>query len=363
MKVLIISTVGLIYDGITSVIREYIKAMDLDGLDIYVADTIRTEDSIRSELEVAGCKLVSLPSRRESTLSYFFELTKFIKQKKIDIVHAHGNSATLTIEMMAAFIGGCKCRIAHSHNTRCDQRRADRLLRPWFKRLYTQALACGNDAGKWLFEDKPFIVLNNGRDLERFKFQKEIRNCIRNEYGIGERLTVGHVGGFVPQKNHSFLLEIYDSLLKKNPDVCLFMIGDGANRAYIEKKAQEMGILNKIVFTGNIDNIPDLLQGMDIMVLPSLFEGLPLVAIEWQASGLPCVLSDTITKECAITDLVLFESLENDANTWAELILSKANMDDREEHSKEASNMIRNAGFDIKDNAKFLRSIYSNCNN
>lgn len=360
MKILIVSTVGLIYDGITSVIREYIKAINCEGLELYIADTIRTEETVRRELESEGCTLVPLPSRRSATTAYFLKLARFIKREKIDIVHAHGNSATLTIELLAAWIGGCKRRIAHSHNTRCDQVRADRLLRPLFRRLYTDAVACGMEAGKWLFENKPFTVMNNGRDLELFGFQEQIRSAVRKEYGIGSRLAVGHVGGFVAQKNHAFLLEIYEALLLQKPDVCLFMIGDGSERAEIEAKAKALGIWERIHFTGNTDRIPALLQAMDVMVLPSLFEGLPLVSIEWQAAGLPCVLSDRITKECAVTDLVEFASLEEDADAWAKHIIRIASRKARQEQSENACIKIRQSGFDIRDNAAALRKLYLN---
>lgn len=358
MKVLVISTVGLIYDGITSVIREYIKALDTDNLDIYIVDTIRTETVIRKELEQSGCKFVSLPSRQTATISYFFHLIRFIRKEHIEVIHAHGNSATLTIEMLAAFIGGCKRRIAHSHNTRCNQVQADRLLRPLFRHLYTDAVACGTEAGKWLFENHPFIVLNNGRDLQRFCFQPAVRNAIRKEYDIGQRLTVGHVGGFVQQKNHVFLLEIYKALIKIKPDICLFLIGDGVERENIERIAKDYGIIDKIIFTGKTERVSELLQAMDVMVLPSLYEGLPLVSIEWQAAGLPCVLSDTITTECAVTDLVKFASLSESAETWANLIIQSASRNKRELQSDNARILIKKAGFDIKDNAAVLRELY-----
>ncbi len=358
MKILVISTVGLIYDGITSVIREYMKAMDREGIEFYVADTIKTEDTVRKELENEGCKLVALPSRRKAPVAYFIKLAGFIRKEKIDIIHAHGNSATLTIELLAACIGGCKRRIAHSHNTRCDQKRADRLLRPLFRHLYTDAVACGVEAGKWLFEDKPFIVLNNGRDLDRFRFREEIRSSVRKEYELGDSLTIGHVGGFVPQKNHDFLLKIYQALLKQRPDIKLFMIGDGVRREEIERKAQELGIKDRIQFTGNTDRMAELLQAMDVMVLPSLFEGLPLVSIEWQAAGLPCIMSDTITKECAVTDLINFLSLNEDADVWSKRLLQIAARDDRLLQSKNACAWIRQKGFDIRDNAAVLKKLY-----
>ena len=131
-KILIISTVGLIYDGITSVVVSYLKAMNREDLEIYVVGTINVKESIRKQIESLGCKVVDFPDRRNDTMRYFLQLSKFIRKNKIDIVHAHGNSGTLAIEMVAAWLGGCKKRIAHSHNTKCDQVKADKILRPIF---------------------------------------------------------------------------------------------------------------------------------------------------------------------------------------------------------------------------------------
>lgn len=188
MKVLIISTVGLKYEGITSVIVSSLKAMNRDNLDIYVAGTIEVHPSIRKELEKINCKVIDFPSRKVETVKYFFSLIRFIHKNRIDVVHAHGNSATLSIDLLAAWIGGCKKRIAHSHNTKCDQAKADKILHPLFDNLYTDALACGNNAGEWLFGHKPFDIITNGRDIETFKFNESIRLRIRKEFNLEGKL-------------------------------------------------------------------------------------------------------------------------------------------------------------------------------
>ena len=265
-KVLIISTVGLIKDGITSIIVSYLKAMDRQGLDFFVLGTIKVENSIRKELEDMGCRVVDFPNRRENPFQYMMMLIKFIRKEHIDIVHTHGNSGTMAIEMTAAWLGNCKRRIAHSHNTKCDQIKADKLLRPIFNLLYTDAFACGEDAGKWLFGNKSFKVLKNGRDISLYAFNKNVREKVRKELGIKGQLMIGHVGSFVEQKNHYFLLKIYKHILRIEPTAKLFMIGDGALKQSIEKEARN--ISNNIIFTGNLDCTADILQAMDGMLLP-----------------------------------------------------------------------------------------------
>ena len=260
--------------------------------------------------------------------------------------------------MAAAYLGGCKKRIAHSHNTRCDQVKLDKLLRPIFNILYTDAIACGEDAGKWLFGNKKFTVLKNGRDIEQFSYNPIIREEIRAEYNINNATAIGHVGGFVLQKNHKFVLGIFKEILKLEPNVKFFLIGDGALRTSIEKRAEEYGIRNYITFTGNTERVPELLQGLDGMILPSLFEGLPLVVVEWQITGLPSIIADTITQECALTNLVEFCSLSESAKIWAGCILKSIQNNNRVQNATIAQEHVKQAGFDIKECAGELRSIY-----
>lgn len=357
-KILLVSTVGLIYDGITNVILSNISVMNKKSLKFYVVNTIKSEKEIIDSFEKLGCKVVEFPDRKEDTLRYFFELYKFIKSNKIDVIHVNGNSATCTIELLAAKLAGCKRRIVHSHNTRCDAKKADKLLRPIFYLTYTNALACGYDAGKWLFGDRQFKIIKNGRDSQVFCFDSSKRNMIRESLGLDNRLTIGHVGGFVKQKNHEFLLNIYKELLNLKPNIELFMIGDGILSDKIKQKAKEFGIFDKIHFTGNISNISDYLQAMDAMVLPSFFEGLPLVTVEWQMEGLPCFISDTVTKECAFSSNIYFLSLNEDAKYWAKKILDYTKKENRAVISKRNIDKAKKIGYEIRSSAEELRNIY-----
>ncbi len=355
-KVAVINTVGLIYDGITSVIVSYLEAMECSGLEIFVIGTIKVEPEIEKRIKKLGCHVIYLPSRRDNILRYFFSLVKFIRKNKIDVLHAHGNSATLVVELLAGVLGGAKRRIAHSHNTTCSHIKADKLMRPLFKLLYTDALACGKEAGKWLFKDKKFLVLKNGRNIEKYSFNKNNREIMREKLNISNKIAIGHVGGFFEQKNHIFLIEIFREIYKENPACRFFVIGDGPLKPTIEKKVGNLK--DVITFTGAINNVEEYLQAMDAMILPSLFEGLPLVAIEWQINGLPSLLADSITRECAITNTVSFESLEEDPQKWAKKILDMIEKNERIENSKNAGLLVKKAGFDIKDNAQILKQIY-----
>ena len=358
VKVLLISTVGLKYDGITSVMLSNLEAMNRSGFEFFIAETLVSENEIREKFELLGCKIVKLPNRKKNPFGYFWKLFNFIKKNNIDVVHANGNSATLAIEMLAAKFGNCPNRIAHSHNTKADYAKLDKILRPFFDSSYTQAVACSNDAGKWLFKDKPFIIVNNGRDIDRYSFNRAKRQQMREKLKGNNKLLVGHVGGFVPQKNHEFLLHVYKELYSLRKDAIFYIIGDGYLKKQIQNLVDKLGIKDRVVFTGNINDVQDYLQAMDVMVMPSLFEGLPLAAIEWQLNGLPVVMSDTITEDCIISDKVKSVSLSESYQKWAETIIEISKFNDRESSSIKAQRIAKEKGFDVKDSAKKLRNLY-----
>lgn len=362
-KVLLISTVGLKYDGITNVILSNLEAMDKTNLELFVVETITSEKAIKEKFKSLGCKIITLPDRRKYPVRYFWKLFRFIRKNKIDVVHANGNSATLAIEMLAAKLGNCHNRIAHSHNTKADYAKLDKLLRPLFEATYTQAVACSNDAGKWLFKDRPFTVIKNGRNLSKYQYNDQIRKVMRSELNLrSENLAIGHVGGFVRQKNHEFLLNVFKAILDRNKNAQLFLIGDGPLRQDIERQANDLGISENVTFIGNVDNVNDYLQAMDVMVMPSLFEGLPLALLEWQLCGLPVVMSDQITSEAIISDKVELLSLADQFIEWAKLVIEISRNIDRKNNSNLA---IKNAKFeklDIKESSKILRELYFKSN-
>lgn len=355
-NILIISTVGIGYDGISNVIISLLEAMNLRGMNIYIAGTINVDCDKRLFLEGLGCRVVDFPNRKKSPLKYFLALIKFIKQNNIEVVHAHGNSATLSIELLAAKIGGAKKRIAHSHNTTCTQIKADKILRPLFNNLYSIALACGKEAGKWLFTRGDFMVINNGRNIKRFQFNEAKRLVARQKLNI-DGIAIGHVGGFVPQKNHDYVVKIYHEIIKSHPDIKLYFVGDGYLKKEIENQVKALGIEKNIIFTGNVDNIEEYLLAFDAMVFPSFFEGLPLVVLEWQISGLPCIISDTVTKDCIFSDFVKTMDINTDAKIWAKTILMMVNTNREQNSLKAIKNIIENE-YDINTCAEKIRNIY-----
>lgn len=360
IKILQIPTGGLFMDGIFSCIEEYLTAMNTTDMDIRVLATNKAEDGIIRRIESIGCKVISIPYRKNNIVKYFFALYRYIKREKIDIVHIHGSSAIMSIELMAAKIAGCKVRIAHSHNTTCENKKIDKFLRPIFNKSYTNAFACGEDAGKWMFGNHKFIVIPNGRDLKKYGYDIDKRNKYRNMLMIpNDALVIGHVGRFNRQKNHEYIVEVFREVIRRNKNSYLVLIGTGEKIDDIRKMVIELELKENVIFTGVIENVADYLSTFDIMLLPSIYEGLPLVVIEWQIAGLPCIISDTITKECAITPLVEFRSIQEKPEVWSREI-EKIILQDREKNKESLFDEIRKAGYDIVVEAGKLRKLYLN---
>lgn len=360
IKILTISTSELLRkEGISTVILDNYALFDKRKFQLDMVASGSYSHQLIAEFQSIGVNIRYLPSRKKGVIKYTIALIKLMKKEKYDAIYLHGSSAILSVELVIARLCRCKTRVVHSHNTTCSHKKVDRLLRPIFYRNYTVALACGREAGQWLYGERPFEIVKNGRKINRYTFDSNKRIYMRRALGLSDQtLALGHVGIFNAQKNQAFLLDVLDQLLKVEKDLKLFLIGDGTTRKKIMQMAEDKGLDQYIEFTGSIQNVPDVLQAMDLMLMPSLHEGLPLVAIEWQMMGLPCVLSDKITAECVFTDLVKFLPLNN-AEEWKNVILAnKKTKKDRSAASQSAIFAARESGYDLASNAQKLQKIF-----
>ncbi|MCG5102604.1 glycosyltransferase family 1 protein [Oceanobacillus alkalisoli] len=359
IRLLIIVTTKFELDGITNNIMNYYKYMDKSDMKVDFAVPNIVPDRLKNIIKANDGTIFELPYRNNNPIKYLINLKRIISKNNYNIVHAHGNSSTLALEMYAAKSAGINIRIAHSRNTMCKYKTINKVLRPIFDRNTTHGFACGVDAGKWLFRNNEFKVIKNGNDIEKFKPNQKVRRQVREKYDLQGKKVIGHVGHFNYQKNHEFLIEVFNELVRINPNTILFLIGDGKLRPFIKEKVEKMGLMDKVVFIGKSLEVEKLIQAMDVMVLPSRYEGLPNVSIEWQIACIPSVFSDGITKEIAITDLVHFMSLESGALEWAKL-LDQIELVDRNEVSDRVVKQITDAGFNIEENSKELKKIYTN---
>jgi glycosyltransferase involved in cell wall biosynthesis len=186
--------------------------------------------------------------------------------------------------------------------------------------------ACTREAGVWLFgkvvmKKNNFYTIKNAIDLNKFVYNPDMRLSLREKLNITKNFTISMVGRLTQVKNHAFALEVFAQLCKKEPAAVFYMIGDGELKNSIQNKAMLLGIIDKVVFTGAVENIYDYFQALDVLLLPSFHEGFPVAAVEAQAAGLPVFLSDTLASEIACTPLAQFLSLEDGAEAWAAEIL------------------------------------------
>jgi glycosyltransferase EpsF len=222
-------------------------------------------------------------------------------------------------------------------------------------------IACSDLAAKYAFPNKIYVnkryrIINNGIETDKFVFNSDKRQNVREKLCVDDNtLVVGHIGRFSNEKNHSFLIDVFNQILKININAVLILIGSGYLKENIENKAIKLGIVDKIIFIGAAkqQDVIGYYQAMDVFVLPSLYEGFPVVGVEAQVAGVPMVVSDTITKEMDFTGNVIYLSLKEEVSLWADKIIKMACVE-RKSYDSEA--ICR--GFDVKCTAKSLMEFY-----
>lgn len=283
-----------------------------------------------------------------------------IKELNPDILHINScNASGLKLAHIAKKCG-IKHVIVHSHNTliEADKLKLKLLAHKIWQRKYLSApdayFGCSTESLAFMFNTKKGYLLKNGVDLSKFKFEEEYRNEIRGKFNLRpDDYVIGHVGRFCNQKNHKFLIDIFNNYLKTNNGY-LMLVGEGELREEIEEYANSLGIKNHIIFAGTTSEVYKYYSAFDLFVLPSLHEGLPVVAIEAQATGLPVIMADTITQEAKITTNVSYLPL-SDMDLWVSRINQYKNIE-----RKDTKEEITASGFDIKDSANKLIKFYQN---
>ena len=303
INILIINTVGLNYEGITSVIYNYISNMNRDG---FFIDFLCQED-VKKELakkfsEIGN--LVYTVERKKDAKQYIKNLNSVLKDKHYDVVHIHGNSGTMAIETILCKKNKVKKILVHCHNTTCDHPVVNEVLKGPMMWFSDELLACSVDAGHWLYGKKKYCVLNNAIDLEKYRYSPQIRQSIRDEYGISNEFIIGHSGHFSKQKNHEFLIDVFHEYYKMNQNTRLMLLSDGPDFENIREKVRRLSLLDNVIFVGRRADAWKYYNAFDLFILPSLWEGLPVVMQEAQANGLPVLASVVITKDEACTPFV-----------------------------------------------------------
>ena len=315
--------------GVESVVMNYYRHMDRSKVqfDFYLAEGSSFPQ--REELEQLGAGITFIPPYSKP-ISYHKALYKAFKEKKYKIVHAHLSTMSV-FPLFAAWRAGVPVRICHNHTTAYWGEGIKTLLkyilRPFNKVFATDYFACGETAGRWMYGNRCFdcgkvTVMPNAIDTQKFTYDPEARLALRKELGIPQdAFVVGHVGRFMYQKNHSFLIDIFAELQKEKSDTRLLLIGEGELMGQAKEKVQGLGIEKSVIFTGARSDVNKLYSVMDVFCLPSFYEGMPVVAWEAQANGLPCVFSDKVSKEVEQGGNCCFLNLTQAPDKWASVLL------------------------------------------
>lgn len=357
-RILVVITTAFVKTGgLASVMLNYWRALDKTGFIFDFASTNIIEDSLNYEISKEGSKYYQLPKRRNIP-AYFNSLRNLCIG--YDIIHVHANSATSIIELIAAKKSGISKRIHHNHTSKTRYPILNKIIHPLFLHSYTDAIACSEVAGNWLFGKGNFNILPNAIDLEKYRFSEKTRNLIRAEFGIKkEEFLVGHIGKFMDAKNHNFLIKVFSSYHSKHPKSKLMLVGDGEWRNKIERWVSESGCSDSIILTGLRSDINKIVQAFDVFVFPSIFEGLPLSVLEAQSSGLPCLISSNVADAVNVGRDVVMKDLSDGEDSWADAIEKFDYSMSREERSEINYKLLTKAHFNIITESNKLLQIYN----
>ncbi|WP_270166532.1 glycosyltransferase [Paenibacillus sp. SYP-B4298] len=360
-KVLIV-TFSMGIGGLENIIMGYFRNIDRNKfhIDFLINKNFEESDYIK-EIKLSGSNVyyIDTPGKM-GPFKYVDELTNIISNNGPYIaVHSnteyHGGLVCL-----AAKRAGVANRICHSHTTNVS-RKYNQLLMPVYRTLIkmfaTKKLACGVEAGNFLFKNN-FQILPNAIEVDKY-LNVESNNLekLRDSLEIDKNSTlIGHVGRFSVEKNHVFLIELMVELLKISANIYLILIGDGQLRSEIEQYAKKKKVYQNIKFVGFRNNVNEYLHIMDLILLPSFYEGLPVSIIEGQACGVKCLVSSKVSREVDLNlNLVKFLSI-NDKKEWIDqIIVAQKIVVEKELIKKTFTEKL----YDIKSSVKMLESIYA----
>ena len=337
---------------------------NLDRTQYQMDFCVSTENNYYGEeIHQLGGKIYIIPLKSKYPISSFMSIYKIVKNNQYKYVMRVNEHSLSTIDLLAARLGGANKLIMRSSNASSGSK-GKVFLHKLFRfmtdiipniRFAPSKLAAEYSFGRNCLESGKAFLLPNGLDLKKFKFDDKVRQQYRNELKCTEKFVVGHIGRFNPQKNHVFLVKIFAEFKKIYPQSMLLLIGTGSGEDDIRRLVQDLGIEDSVKFLGVRKDIPELLCAMDIFIFPSLYEGMPNTVIEAQATGLPCLISDNITKEVAITPIVYYENLNKSPVIWVKNI-SNIHLKNRNEYNE----LLRMHGYDIQSvSQNFIKLIFN----
>jgi len=310
-----------------------------------------------------GARIFKRPLRSQRPFKNVVSLCKILRRyPEIKIIHIHGASPPSAVDLIVAAFFGIRIRIATSGTEFPFLPLSYRLFQPLLRLFATHWMCRTVRAGQSLYgksSASKYIIMPPARDLAPFRYNIMLRSNVRHRLGVENKFLCVNVARLQEVKNQSFLINSFAIAKKTHPNLILFIVG---RDFYTDRKQYEqlvslpetLGLSDSVIFLGQRDDIPELLQAADLFLLPSIYEGLPGAAIEAQAAGLPCVLSDRINPEVKLIDSVEFLAIDKGPEIWAHQIVRYSNFS-----RHDTLEDVRSAGYDIKTAAKWLENFYA----
>ena len=282
-----------------------------------------------------------------------------------DAIHSHMQLLNGIIMKLANKSGICT-RISHAHlNGDYNKKSIIRSIyvnysKYLINRYSTVRISCSQESGKYLYNSNKFILMNNAIDINQFKFDKRTK-YIHEELNLDHNIKIiTHIGRFVEAKNHKFIIDILNEIIKVDKQYRLILVGQGELIQSIREKVKYYNLNDYVYFLGLRSDINKILSSTDVFIMPSILEGLPVVLVEAQASGVPCVISNNIPKDVDLgLGLVESISLEEDISEWVNKIKQKSG-DNIIDFKIRRDSIIKN-GYNLFNNINLLSNIYSGC--
>lgn len=347
---------GLQAGGVESVIINYCSKLNKEKYEYHILYQHKPIQESYNEFKKLNFKMKRIPSKKYRPIGNFLQTYYYFKKNNIDIVHSHMTLMNF-IPLIAARISGVQVRICHSHS--CNNKNInsiklflEKILKKECIKYSTILVSCGNNAGKYMYGDKKYILLPNAIDINKYKYNKKNRDIIREKYNINDDcFLIGHIGSFVTTKNHMFMLELIEEMKKYN--IKLLLVGDGELHQAIAAASKNKNIDDLIIFAGVTEKVEMYYSAFDLLILPSIWEGLPLVSIEAQANGLNCIISNQVDQSCKINENVKFLSLKVDE--WKKEIVKLLKLKERTKNNKASY-----SNYNINKTIEILEKIYNN---
>lgn len=278
-------------------------------------------------LKKCGYRVYKVPYLKRKPLGYYKAVSDLLRKKRYDCVYVNMLTAANVFPIQIAARNNVRKIILHAHaNSTIHgfvRKTLHNLNKHYCNKIATHRLACSQEAGEWLYGKQKFTVIPNAIDCEKFGYSKNYRNEIREKYAIPEdTLVIGHVGRITEEKNHLFMLDIMNEVLKEQQNSQMVFVGDGVLRQAVQEKAEKLGIKNQVIFAGTSTESYKFYSAFDCFLFPSSFEGFGMAALEAQACGLICYCSDCLPTELNVTGSLKYLALGVTSKKWAKEILA-----------------------------------------